>query len=224
MTKLKINLKELVNFYDFDHGAGIHSNAIKTLAGEELGFALMSHYFQGRGQKAIRLAGPCTTRSRPGNQLDGWFEVQRGSHLDHYQVEVKSWSFHGYGARVPPLAWNCKSSELRKFQVESWGRYWKDGAFVAEGLKKVLQKMEAPPRHSQIRNVKPLACLWSPLHPQGKLEPLFSVKTAAATFPLVWVFSMSTYARSLLTAGRKTISVEMEKTSVRMDHLNRIFF
>jgi hypothetical protein len=125
MTKLQINLTELVTFYDVDAGARTHSNAIRTLAGEELAFALMSHYFESeRGANcAHRLKAPCTTGKKRGHRLDGWFEVQEASGTTHFQVEVKSWSFHGYGAKKVPLALACTDAEFAKAQTRTWQRY-----------------------------------------------------------------------------------------------------
>ncbi|WP_048439239.1 hypothetical protein [Caenimonas sp. SL110] len=223
---MQINIKELIHFYDCDRLAANHSNALKTLAGEELGFCLLSKYFtESRGATiAHRLDGPCTPGTKKGQRLDGWFEVQFPNRTQHFQVEIKSWSFHGYGPNGGSLAHDCSSQELSAFQIADWARYWGNGAFRSEKLQKVLLRMTPARKHSHIRVHSALACLWAPVHPSGKLEPFFKVATKAGSpFSEVWVFSMSNYLRLLLQQGRKFLSVDMPATQARLRHLNQVF-
>ena len=41
IDKITVNVESLISFYDENRDVGRHSNAIKTLAGEELAFALL---------------------------------------------------------------------------------------------------------------------------------------------------------------------------------------
>ena len=103
ISKITINIKELLSFYDENREMGRHSNAIKTLAGEELGFGLLMEYFRRIGVTAKLLERPCTSGSPKGPRLDGWIEAAGEYSTTYYQVEVKSWSIHGVGGDSTPL-------------------------------------------------------------------------------------------------------------------------
>src|SRR5687767_14506054 len=96
--KITVNVESLLSFYDENREVGRHSNAIKTLAGEELGFALLIEYFNRIGVSAKLLNRTCNTGNAKGSRLDGWIEAKSVSlPTIYYQVEVKSWSIHGVG-------------------------------------------------------------------------------------------------------------------------------
>jgi hypothetical protein len=97
---ITINLANLVTFYDDQPDARRHSNAIKTLAGEELGLALLEHYFQDANQQPQRIMQPCTRpagNGHPGARLDGWIKVTPQPNADPvlYQVLVYAQSREG---------------------------------------------------------------------------------------------------------------------------------
>lgn len=228
MTKLHIDLLELVTFYDVDAGARTHSNSIKTLAGEELAFALMSHYFENEkgAVSARRLSTPCTTGKKKGFRLDGWFAVQEISGTTHFQVEVKSWSFHGYGEKKIPLPLECTDDQFSRVQTTNWRRYWdsENHRFHAKGLRKVMDPMGRPAGHAFMAPPRPLACLWAPLHPTGEPQPYFEMRTPGySVFESVAVFSLSTYARNLIKKRHRKILVDMPDAHRRLAHLARIF-
>jgi hypothetical protein len=216
--KVRIDLHELIKFYDEDAGAGKHSNSIKTLAGEELAFALLVEHFKRQGATARRLNQSCTPGGRRGPWLDGWLRVDTGGNLVHYQVEVKSWSFHGF-AREESLPVCCSKDALAEFKRGSWKRYWGDGCFSSPRLNKVLTPMKPP---KDATTVEPLACLWSPLHPIGADEPLFEWPLDHPNFQRVWVFSMSAFARQVL-CSQQSLEAELPSVHARMTHLNRLF-
>ena len=75
MNPIKVDIQKLIKFYDEDSSVQPHSNAIKTLAGEELGFALLMEYFNRQKLTVDYLGGPCTTGNRKGPRLDGWLKA-----------------------------------------------------------------------------------------------------------------------------------------------------
>jgi hypothetical protein len=93
---IRVNLRELINFYDSDAAMAKHANAIKIVAGEELNLAVLTHYFTSRGATANLLDAKCNTGPLKGSRLDAWLRVATDT-VTFYQVEVKAWSFHGYG-------------------------------------------------------------------------------------------------------------------------------
>lgn len=220
-VQVAVNIQEIIDFYDANKGARPHSNAIKTLAHEEFAVKVLVEYFKERGLTASALEAPCTAKNG-GAWLDKWVEVAEGCSTVHYQVEVKGWSFHGYGGGKP-LRSNCSERELREFMREEFRRYWNTeiGRFHAPGLDKVLKEMKS----SHTGEVRPLACLWAPVHPEGnEEEPLFSVDNVEdSVFKTVWIFSVSAYLRQLLRTGRTGITLELPHTAARLDHLDRIF-
>jgi hypothetical protein len=217
---VRVDVEKLICFYDNDESVRPHSNSLKTLAGEELGFALLLKFFEEELLQPRLLEARCTAK---GAWLDGWVSVQEASKQIHYQVEVKSWSFHGYtGGQA--LDVYCTQDEIHDFKISEWARYWdfEKQRFRAPGLDKVLKQMRSI--HGKPDEVRPLACLWAAVHPEALDTPFFPVSAAAPPFDKVWVFSMSAFLRNYLgTGGPTTIDLRMPKTKVRLAHLNRIF-
>ncbi len=132
-----------------------------------------------------------------------------------YQVEVKTWSFHSLGGRR--LALDCSTEELALFKQETWREYWSDTGFRQPKLNKVLTPMNAPPTASVVR---PLACLWSALHPDGASEPFFSVPLRDGPFPSVSIFSMSSFLRGL---GQAHLDLNLPLTQQRLRWFDKLF-
>ena len=220
MSKVTVNLEQLITFFDHDKDAHAYSSGIKAMAGEELGFALLIEFLRREGKTATLLPGPVTTGSRSGPRLDGWVQVRGGQEPDvDYQVEVKSWSIHGYGGYKTPLEFGCPPQKLAEHKRRVWKHYWDNGQFRPEALKKVLIPMNHPPDSTAA--VQPLACIWDAVHPTGESDPFFVVKTARGSmFESVAVFSMSGFLRRL---NEKTLMLDMPMTSERIRRLGSIF-
>ncbi|WP_454741345.1 hypothetical protein [Cupriavidus necator] len=216
-----VNLREMVDFCDAAKTARPHSSAIKGIGHEEVGVALLVEYFRSLGLSARVLDASCTALNG-GAWLDKWVEVLEHDHVVHYQVEVKSWSFHGYGGGTA-LPVDCTQEELSEFTRKEFLRYWDDtkGRFRAPGLDKVLKEMKT--QHAG--EVRPLACLWTPIHYEGKDEPLFVVDNVQdSLFEKVWVFSASAFARKYLREKKTDIiELELPHTAARLEYLDRIF-
>lgn len=168
--RLSVNIREVVEFYDSNRFVRRHSNAIKTLAHEEFAIKVLLDFFNKRQQPARNLGIACTAKDG-GAWLDAWVEVAEQGSTVHYQVEVKGWSFHGYGGGTS-LPWDCATQPLSEFMRKEFLRYWDaaNGRFRAPGLDKVLKEMKT----THDGGVRPLACLWAPYIPWGKLMNLFS--------------------------------------------------
>lgn len=218
MSKVQINIRNLIHFFDDDLEAGSHSNAIKTLAGEELGLALLIRHFEDIGRKSQLLSEPCTSR---GAWLDGWLFCSNPTIL--YQVEVKSWSMHGYGGKKEKLGVAVSASTLSEYKRRIWNRYWRDENFKDQKLVKVLKPMKVPINFEQY-TVEPIACLWSAVHPTGHQTPFFQMElTSNKDFDKVHVFSASAYLRNLLAENIESLLLDLPKVTKRMDYLNSIF-
>ena len=206
---MRINIRNIIDFCDNDLDAQPYSAAIKGFAFEELCLALLFKHFSDQGQRPT-LEGKCNgvhTRHR----LDGWISVTEHNRPVNYQVEVKSWSFHGYGERRTPLDVDCTPEDLSLFMEEKYLQYWSEpkGRFVDPKLDKVLYPMK---RDHLAGDVRPLACLWTPIHKDGKIdEPFFPIEGVQnppgqlGVFDTVWIFSVSAYLRKLLREGGSDI-------------------
>lgn len=214
---IKVDVRELLAFYDEREEARPHASAIKSVFGEELGFALLREHFRREGMTAERLDLPCTTGKRSGPRLDGWLRVEgvdRTTIL--YQVEVKAWAMHSFGGAA--LAVDATASEVEDFMRRTWQQYWADDTFVDKPLKKVLTRMKPPPGNYP---VEPLACLWGAMHPTGdRSRAFFGVPIQGGSFPQVHVFSMSTFLRQL---RERFLVLELPILDARLRHLRAIF-
>lgn len=209
----------LVAFFDDDDEAGRHASAIKAVAGEELGLALLVRYLTTTGSNPERLSVACTQRFRKGHRLDAWVRVTSDTGPLLYQVEVKTWSSHSIGgARLPSDA--C-AADVRAFKLREWAGYFDDTrGFREKALQKVFDPMTPPEADTR---VEPLACLWTAVHNQGGDEPFFQVPVAApcsASFNVINVFSMSAYLRGLLDAE---IELRLPDTERRLQYLSSLF-
>jgi hypothetical protein len=218
--QVTVNIPQLLEFFDLDRAVGRHSSAVKLVSGEELCLAVLLQHLNKTNRRANSLDISCVGK---GAWLDKWIEVhpKRGQAI-HYQVEVKCWSLHGYGPGEP-LAVDCAAAELRQHKIREWGRYWDTdrGRFKADRLDKVLKPMK---QRSSSWNVKPLACLWAPVHPEGKTTPWFEVPDVKQSpFSSVQVFSVSGYLRNYLRKHGDAITLPLPDTAARLEHLARLF-
>jgi len=220
MTTLSVNLREVLSFFDEDRSVTKHSNAIKTLAGEEFMFELLLNYFRRSGATADLVSRKCTTGKSRGRRLDGWVKTEKFGQTTYYQVEVKSWSAHGVGGGSRFVSPNANAAELAKYRREVWALYWANGRFIEDGLNKVLTPMKCP---TEGFTVRPLACLWAPVHPKGQEDPFFTVALDPPTpFSKVDVFSASSFLRGV-AASESELKLVLPDVAERMMWLNRLF-
>jgi hypothetical protein len=214
---LVVDLCELVDFCDANKAARRHANAIKTVFLEELSLEILRSYLERKWGSATRLPNPCTAA---GARLDGWIRTRISGAPTLLQVEVKSWSFHGFGGG-PSLPVTCLPAQLAQYKISHWAKYWSSGQFADPKLNKVLTPMRPPASGVA---VEPLACLWHAVHPTGLAAPLFDVSVARGhKFKRVWVFSVSAFAREELAKGRRTIRLSLPNADARLQYLGAIF-
>jgi hypothetical protein len=216
-ARLTVNRHWLLSFFDDSKDVAAHANAIKAVAGEELGFALLLEYFRRKGIVAESGPRSWTTGKAKGPRLDGWVVVTLPSGSDvYYQVEVKTWSQHSLSGRRLPVS--APSVDLSEFKKERWRRYWLENTFKDKELAKVLIPME-PPGPGVV--AEPLACLWDAVHHTGGDDSFFTVMLpAGGHFDKVHVFSMSGFLRGL---ADETLELELPDTRERLNWLSKIF-
>jgi hypothetical protein len=256
---LKIDIRALVDFFDVDTEAQQDASSVKAVIGEEFAVACMRHYFEMRGAQAElllhhdgnrRLA--CTTGELAGYQLDGWFLVRENNRQTCYQMEIKSWSFHGIGGRDQRmLVEHEETPDCLRIKKYVFSKYYdrSTNCIRPDEVKKVLLKMRvpnAPGRHPPypIHNPQPLLCLWQAVCEEDKeaSEVFFSVPVApidamikpngarceSGGFERVWVFSVSNYLRTLMATANQagtepTITLPMPRIEERIRLLTTMF-
>jgi hypothetical protein len=220
---ITLNIRQILRFFDENIEVTKHSNAIKIIIGEELMLALLLEYFKRTEIYSYAIVEqPCTTGKKKGPWLDAWLKVQdsMSSNPFFYQVEVKSWSAHGIGGKSKFIDPDWSESEFSEYKRKIWGHYWNNGKFSADAVNKVLTPMK-PPELSA--TVKPLACLWEMMHPEGNETPFFTVKTAPNSyFSEVSVFSISSFLRGL-HPKEPVLTLELPILSERLDQVNKLF-
>ena len=105
-----------------------------------------------------------------------------------------------------------------------WKRAWNPDiqSLRDPGAAKVLKKMRVPGKLKK-ECVKPLLICWTPMAPENNPDSfLFSVPTCPSqdcNFSELWVFSISSYLRSLEQA---TIALKMPIAAARLRILDRL--
>lgn len=215
-----IDIKALLQFFDEKpESSKHHATAICSVAGEELGVALLVHYLEGEGKQTTLLSNPCTTGKQKGPRLDRWLLITEGRKHTLYQVEVKNWSAHAIGGRCLPI--DADEREVSEYKIERWRHEWRNDCFSKKQVSKVLIPMRPPTIDHD--SIEPLVCYWTALHPEGLDKPFFTVSVRNAKFPTVSVFSMSSYLRNLRKKGKRRLQLEMPATSIRMNWLHALF-
>ena len=177
----------------------------------------LSNYFEGTYTTASCLGLQVVQRgTNKGYRLDRWILAHQTEGPVLYQVEIKNWSAHAIGGKR--LAREASSDELRSYKTERWLSMWTGTQFRTESVRKVLTPMRSPRPGVPI---EALVCFWTALHPEGEETPLFSVPLPLHEhFQRVWVFSMSSYLRSVKQAS---LVLRMPEVAQRQAWLARLF-
>lgn len=244
---LRLNIRETLRFFDeAPKDSRKHASAIVGVCGEDLGIGLLQKYLKDVGGCSSRVVyekgQPKTPASGTGSgdRLDRWLLVESGSpgHPKRtvYQVEIKNWSAHAIDGK--PLPINADGATLKSHRRERWLKCWDPEAkgFRDRNMGKVLTKMQPPVKMDSpdgvartiepaIRQdeVQPLICFWWALHPEGEDSSLFRLPLPDGGlngFDSCWVFSMSTYLRSI---SESEITLNMPSTARRLDWFQRLF-
>ena len=211
---LTISVRELVRFFDEKpKGTHGHATAVVGVLGEDLSSALLVRCLAERYGDARLVSRKCTTGKQRGPRLDCWVGATVGAAWTLFQVEIKSWSAHAIGGKI--LAVDAGPDDLRAHRIERWRHQWNGETFRNKAVRKVLHPMKQPEQG----HVKPLACFWDAMHPDGHPDPLFVVPVTSGTFDEVWVFSVSSYLRGL---SAETLELEMRAAAARLGWLARL--
>ena len=232
---LKVDRIELLKFFDEKEGASKgDATGVVAVAGEDLNAAFFLHYVECKSGRATVLEDPVTTGRQRGPRLDRWIEVQWGDEQKFlYQTEIKNYSASAIGGEI--LAVEACEQELNDYKQRRWERQWNSEIQTLKHphTAKVLVPMNKLDGYAQSQ-VQPLAIFWEALGPKEHVEKrLFSVPVTydfpfdwpsswpkGGKFDHLWVFSVSSYLRSL---KEPTIELPMPHAARRIRTLNRLF-
>ena len=218
----KLNLRELLNFYDYRvPSSNTHASAVNAVLGEDLALALIVHYLKSLGLEVVTLSEVCTQGTQRGYRLDKWIVIKSANESVIYQVEIKNWSAHSIGGKSVKL--DADEDYMHEFRLKRWLHQFNvDKQLPSQkATLKVLTKMRVPTEYKNYKH-EALLCFWEPLHHKGELEAFFEVDVLNESFKKLKVFSMSNYV-SMLLKTTETIEVEMSATDARIAWLNKLY-
>ena len=205
--------------------------SIVGLVGEELNAACFIDYLDGIGAKATVLNQSVTRGSGKGPWLDRWIDVRSPDNSRTvFQTEIKSWSAHSYGGEV--LAVDADTQAIAKYRQRRWDRRWDAERRLLRDSNqtlKVLVRMK-PPEGVDAGDVRPLLIFWEAIGPP-KSDHLFKIPNpshefpkkswpTSPEFPELWVFSVSSYLRSV---AAETLTLPMPNAAHRLRLLQDLF-
>lgn len=229
---LTADIKGLLQFFDKKPGWSVgHATGVVGIVGEDLNAACFQRYVAEKGGSATVLRNPDTGRPLPvtmgrssGPRLDRWIRVDwPDKPVTVFQTEIKSWSAHAISGRS--LSVSASQDELARYRQSRWERRWDSEARRLKHslMSKVLEPMN-PPGCVKDEVICPLLIFWEALGPPGSSdEHFFKVEVDAPAFQELWVFSVSSYLRGLLSEGIAEIDLEMPDAALRLRTVNRLF-
>ena len=208
-SMVTVRVKDLLQFFDVKPDWSLkRATSVVGIAGEDLNAATFQHYVISKCGSARVLQEKDSTRplrvttgNRKGYWLDRWIRVKwRDESETVFQTEIKSWSSHAIQGRTLPVP--ATPEQLKKYKVARWKQHW-DGerrCLRETYTSKVLTRMKLPDGVDE-REVRPLLIFWEALAPPEEVDKhLFRVevaKDAPGDFKELWVFSVSSYLRSV---------------------------
>ena len=231
-----INVKEILSFFDEKPDWSInHVSGVAGVVGEDLNVSCFQRYIESSGAKVTVRADPVTTGRRKGPRLDRWIVVDwPDERRTVFQTEIKSWSAHAFGGRMLPV--RATPEEVAKYKRPRWQMMWdsRRRTLTFKEIGKVLVPMK-PPADLEGQDILPLLIFWEALGPPDQAERhLFIMEGPtggfpftppptwpdAGKFPALWVFSVSSYLRSIPDA---CIELRMPVAADRLRILKRLF-
>ena len=223
---------ELLRFFDErPEGSMTHAGSIVTVVGEDLNTACFVDYLDGIGAKGSVFNQRVTTGNRKGPRLDRWIDVRwPDNSRTVFQTEIKSWSAHAYGGEV--LAVDAGTQAIAEYRQRRWDRRWNEKSRMltdGERTLKVLVRMK-PPEGVDASDVRPLLIFWEAIGPPES-DHLFKIPNpshefpkkswpTSPEFPELWVFSVSSYLRSV---AAETLTLPMPNAAHRLRLLQDLF-
>ena len=233
-SMIVVDVQETLRFFDeVPKWAYKQATSIVAVIGEDLAAGCFQKHLESEGATVcIRYIedGDCiypesvTTGRRRGPRLDRWIVVDcpvGGRTV--FQTEIKNSSAQAFGGVQVPL--DIKVDDLRTYKQKAWREAWNSDnqSLRDDGAAKVLVPMKVPDDLSG-SHVKPLLIYWTPIAPESEPDSfLFKVATRPSPhchFSELWVFSISSYLRSL---GQAKIALKMPVAAARLRILDRLF-
>ena len=243
LSLVTANVEGLLRFFDEKPDwSKKHATGIVGIVGEDLNAACFQHYLKSKGARAdvLRYPGsnrplPVTTGNLKGPRLDRWIEVvwADGSKTV-FQTEIKNWSAHAFGGKS--LSTSATPEEVTNHSQARWEVHWHSRRRTLKGANtaKVMVRMK-PPAGVDQKNIRPLLIFWEAMGPRSQAgNHLFKVDNPTRDFPFelpstwpspygfpdLWIFSVSSYLRSIRDVS---IELDMPDASLRLQILNSLF-
>ena len=212
---------------------------------EDLAAATLEHCLLNNNATAVNVRPePVTTGQRKGPRLDRWIEADLadGQRII-FQTEMKSISAQSLGHQT--IALDATEAEFRQHEQDNWERQWDPvrNTLIHHRVAKVLIPMKRP-ADAEHRSLLPLLICWNPLGPSGTSQRhdqvdgghLFKVTDVTYQFKFrkphswqinpkfaeLWVFSVSSYLRSLRNHLSGPLELSMPNASDKMRALLRV--
>lgn len=228
---ITVKVEDLLRFFDErPPWSEKHATAVVGVAGEDLNAACFRHFVDSKGGVAAVLTDSESgkplrvTTGRKGPWLDRWIRVNwNDGSASVFQTEIKNWSAHSIHGKT--LAVPATPDQLADYKESRWNQHWdeKRQCLRQSHTSKVLSRMKLPDVVDEGEEVRPLLIFWEALGPRDRAdEHLFSVGVNGE-FSELWVFSVSSYLRSVLDAGNGTLQLEMPEAAHRIALLDRFF-
>ena len=226
-----IDVQEILRFFDekADWASGptgkSHVSGIVGVFGEDLNAACFQRYMESKCHSVTVRPEPVTTGERCGPRLDRWIVVDcSDGRKTVFQTEIKNWSSRAFGGKTLPVSATCR--EVADYKQKRWEWRWdsergalKERAKEKGEMAKVLVPMKLPSGLEDYANdIRPLLIFWEAIGPKAD-EHLFRMDTSNYEFPSIWVFSVSSYLRSIREAS---IELEMPDAADRLRILRRL--
>ena len=245
-SSLLIDIKEILSFFDEKPPwADRHSAGVVGMIFEDLAAATLEHCLRGNGAEHVAIrTEPVTTGRKKGPWLDRWIEADLADGQKVlFQTEIKSVSAFSTGHKRIML--NASLEELSAHQQENWHGQWNSetNTLRDQPMAKVLVPMK-PPATTENRHILPLLIYWQPIRPKDRSQThdqvegghLFKVTgvTYDFGFPMpqswkinpksaeLWVFSISSYLRSIRNQCPNSLQLPMPTASNKMRALLRV--
>lgn len=232
-----IDVQETLRFFDekpewsmSGANGNSHATAMVGAFGEDLNAACFQRYIEctHKGARAVvRPESVAQDKQEGRRELDRWITVDwSDGRKTVFQTEIKNWSAHSFGGKILPIS--ATRSELTAYKEKRWEKKWDSDrrtpkSKVAElgNIEKVLLPMNLPSGlKDYAKDIRPLLIFWEPIGPRDKAdEHLFRMDTSNDEFPSIWVFSVSSYLRSIQEAS---IKLEMPDAADRLRILRRL--
>ena len=232
-NEIVVDVQETIRFFDEKPEWGCkQATSIVSVIGEDLAAGCFQKHRESEGatvcvryieQGDCFYPEPVTTGGQNGSsRLDRWIIVDCPGGRTVFQTEIKNSSAWAIGGKT--IALNAPTECFRDYKVRMWQKAWNPciQSLRDPGAAKVLKKMKVPDDLSG-ECVKPLLICWTPMAPENNPDSfLFPVATSPSSdcyFSELWVFSISSYLRSL---GQAKIALKMPIAAARLRILDRL--